>query len=149
MFFAPSLIRKIGKIVKVGLIGFALGMITCFATSCASATYDQQGQTVQANDPRRDGRFDVVIENQSFEDAAVYIVWEGHGSVRLARVTAATTETVRGVLLHTRDAMFVIRVMGGREYTVGPLGIQRGMNVRLVLRNSEAQSYALPSWPRA
>ncbi len=148
MFFAPSLIRKIGKIVKWCAIGFALGMFTCFAASCVPAQ-NYQGQTVQADDSRRAGRFDVRIENQSFEDVTVYIVWEGHGPVRLARVTSTTPETAKGVLLHTRDAVFVIREMGGHEYAIGPLSVQQGMNVRLVIRNSEAQGFALPLWPRA
>lgn len=146
MLFAPALIRKIGKIAKIGIIGFALGMLTCFAASCAPQmdSFTEQAQTKE--DVRLSSRFTVRVENRAFQDARVYLAYEGHSPFRIGRVTAATTTEIKSILVHTRAALFIIKMDDGSEHAVGPIFIERGMDVRLVLNNSAAQDIAIPLW---
>ena len=144
MFFAPSLIRKVGKIVKWCAIGFALGMFTCFAASCAPV--QAYGPEAPVSEYRQNSRMTVYVENYSFQDARVYIVYDGHNPVRIGRVTATTKEQLKNVYVHTRMAVFLIRMDDGTEHAVGPLSIQPGMDVRLILNNSAAQDIAMPRY---
>ncbi len=144
MFFAPSLIRKIGKIVKWCAIGFALGMFTCFAASCAPQ--QGYGPAAPVSEYRENSRMTVYVENYSFSDARIYIQYEGHSPVRIGRVTAASKAQLKDVYVHTRQAVFVIRMDNGTEHAVGPLSIQPGMDVRLILNNATAQDIAMPRY---
>lgn len=141
MFFVPSLIRKIYKVTRIALTVLVLGVLTCHVVGCAPAI-NQAGEKVQTSNIER---MDVIVENGSFDEYAIYIMWEGHVPTRIGRVESASTTVIKGILSHTKNVYFVVRRFPGREeYRIGPLMVFGAIDVLLILKNSMTQSMIVP-----
>lgn len=93
----------------------------------------------------RNDLFTLTVENQNWQDAKVYAVWNDIQSVsRVATVVSFTTETRRLRVLAPSVEFIIQFIGGGPTFQTEPVSVQPGQEIELTIGNTEGTTWSTP-----